>query len=387
MTEYQGAHVLIAGVTTRALALSAAKAGYRVTAVDAFGDLDLRTVAEVIPVRGQRESRGGAFAMAIAGELVPASLVAYTSNFENYPDAVALLSQGRCLLGNPPEVLTRIRNPIELSRVLRRHGLVTPETRVTAPGTGSARGSWLVKPRRSGGGHRIKPWSPNRPLPRHSYLQRRIAGIAGSVAFAANGSAAVLLGFSRQLVGDSRLGSHGFRYCGSILGTPGTLLFPRQRELLEKAGSLAATVTREFGLVGLNGIDFIARNGVPYPIEVNPRYSSSMELVERAQDRSMFAVHADACRGILPPAPTPVILLQGKAIVFARRDLRLGDTRPWIGHKWLADIPHPDERIGRGHPICTVLAEARDEKTCYRLLIRRAREVYRFAETRRKRAA
>ena len=44
-------HVLIAGVSTRALAVSAARAGYRVTAVDAFGDADLREVAEVLPLR------------------------------------------------------------------------------------------------------------------------------------------------------------------------------------------------------------------------------------------------------------------------------------------------------------------------------------------------
>jgi predicted ATP-grasp superfamily ATP-dependent carboligase len=386
VTEDPGTHVLIAGVTTRALAQSAAKAGYRVTAVDAFGDLDLREVAEVISVRG-RHPGAGAFARAMASALLPAGLVAYTSNFENYPGAVGRLSQGRCLLGNPPQVLTRVRNPIELTRVLRRHGLATPETRATPPSMGSARGSWLLKPRRSGGGHGIELWSPHHPLPRNRYLQRLISGIAGSIVFAANGNAAVVLGFSRQLVGDSRLGAHGFRYCGNILGTASTPLFPRQRELLEKAAALAEIVTREFGLLGLNGIDFIARNGVPYPIEVNPRYSSSMELVERAHHISMFRVHTDACRGILPTVAAPGILMTGKAIVFARRDVVLGDTQPWTRQAWLADIPHPGERVGRGQPICTVLAEAGDEKACYRLLVRRAAEVYRLVEARGKRAA
>lgn len=387
MTESTGGHVLIAGVTTRPLAVSAARAGYGVTAVDAFGDLDLRKVAEVIRVRGPRTSRGSALAMAIAAEQLPATSVAYTSNFENYPDAVTRLSHGRCLLGNPAEVLTRVRNPIELSRVVRRHGLMAPETRASAP-TESTRGSWLVKPRRSGGGHGIEPWSPGSPMPRHSYLQKRISGIAGSVVFAANRSGSAVLGFSRQVVGDSRLGSHGFRYCGSLLGTPSTPLFPHQAELLEKAAELARVVTREFGLVGLNGIDFIARKGVPYLIEVNPRYSSSMELVERSRGVSLFEVHVNACRGVLPRMPDQAgILTQGKAIVFARRDVVLGDTLPWTHRAWLADIPHPGERIGRGHPICTVLAQAADGETCYRVLIRRATRVYRLAEPRRKRAA
>lgn len=387
MIEAPGARVLLAGVTTRALAVSAAKAGYRVTALDAFGDLDLRAVAEVIPVRRELPSRRGPLASAFAAAQVSADLVAYTSNFENHPHAVARLSQGRCLLGNSPEVLTRVRNPIQLARALRRHGLATPETRGTVPSSGSARRAWLLKPRRSGGGHGVRLWFPGEPLPTSSYLQRRIAGIAGSIVFAADGNAAVLLGFSRQLIGDERLGARGFRYCGSLLGSPSIPLFPRQQELLEKALALAGIVTRQFGLVGVNGIDFIARHGVPYPIEVNPRYSASMELVERAHELSMFRVHADACRGELPPVPAPGTLMQGKAIVFARRAVVLGDTLPWTRREWLADIPHPGERIGQGHPICTVYAEGSDEKTCHRLLIKRAAEVYRLAETRRTRAA
>lgn len=384
--EDRGARVLIAGATTRALAHSASKAGYRVTAVDAFGDLDLRAIAEVIPIGRQHRPGPGPLTAAAIGAGIPADLVAYTSSFENHPGAVARLSGGRCLLGNPPEVLTRVRNPIELMRVLRHHGLAAPESRATAP-SAAARGSWLLKPRRSGGGHGIKVWRLNDPVPRSRYLQKRIGGTPGSIVFAADGGAAVLLGFSRQLVGEPQLGAKGFRYCGSILGTPATCLFPRQEELLDRAAAVAEVLTREFRLVGLNGVDFIARNGVPYPIEVNPRYCASMELVERAGDLSMFQVHASACRGSLPALPAPGVLVQGKAIVFARQDVVLGDTRPWIGNRSLADVPHPGERIGRGHPICTVFAQASDQKTCRRLLIRRAAEVYRFAEARKRRAA
>ena len=50
-------HLLVAGVTTRALAVSAARAGWRVTAVDAFGDLDLRAVATVASAAGTHGKR------------------------------------------------------------------------------------------------------------------------------------------------------------------------------------------------------------------------------------------------------------------------------------------------------------------------------------------
>ncbi len=370
------AHVLIAGVTVRALAVSAARAGYRVTAVDAFGDLDLRRVATVIPLRLELGAEYSPLSAVKAARTVPAALVAYTSNFENYPAAVAKLAGRRRLLGNPPSVLTRVRNPLELMRAVLRRGFSAPRTRATPPLARPISGSWLLKPRRSGGGHSTRIWRPGESVPKTHYLQERIAGTPGSIVFAADGNRAVMLGLSRQLVGDGRFGAHGYRYCGSMIGNPGGL-FHREEELFEAAQALAAGVTAEFSLVGLNGIDFVARGGVPYPIEVNPRYSASMELIERAHGLSMFEVHIRACGGTLPAPPPPTGKVEGKAIVFARRDVALGDTRRWIGRGSFADVPHPGERIYRGHPICTVFASGRDAESCRRLLIRRAATVYR----------
>ena len=378
--------LVVAGVTTRALAISAARAGYRVTAVDAFGDLDLRAATDVIVVSdgGQRYSPSAAAAAAAA---VPAGLAAYTSNFENYPEAVSRLAQGRRLLGNPPEVLARVRNPLELMRALRRRGFATPETRATKATTTPGTGAWLLKPRRSGGGHGVAVWRRGQTVPRTGYLQERIAGTAGSVVFAADGRNAVPLGLTRQLVGDARLGSAGFRYCGNLLASSGSPLFPQEQELFETAASLAVAVTAEFGLVGLNGLDFVARRGVPYPVEVNPRFSASMELIERAHGISMFQLHERACRGILPHGPFRTAQIVGKAIVFARRDVTLADTRRWLGDSSIADVPHPGERIRQGHPICTVFAQADEAISCYRALIRHAAIVYRVAESQRRGAA
>ena len=377
MTRSSRGHVLIAGVTTRPFAVSAARAGYRVTAIDAFGDVDLRAVAQVILTRPQPGHAYGPLQAAAAGARVRAELAAYTSNFENYPAAVTRLSAGRRLLGNAAGTLTRVRDPMEVMRVLRRYGLASPESRRQAPSTGSFGGSWLLKPRRSGGGHGITRWRRGDPLPRSMYLQQWIAGTPGSISFAADGATAVLLGFSRQLVAGTELGAGRFRYCGSILGTLQTRLFPRQKELLERAGEIADVLTREFRLVGLNGIDFVARGGVPYPVEVNPRYSASMELIERARGISMFEVHVQACRGVLPAVPPSNVTVQGKAIVFAREDVVVGAMPQRLGRRWLADIPHRGERIQRGRPICTVFAEAAGPGACRRLLTRRAAMIYR----------
>ena len=368
----------MAGVATRALAVSAARAGWKVTAADAFGDLDLRACAEALPSRAP----GGAFdpwAAVLAARRVAAEFAAYTSNLENHPDAVAALARGRRLLGNPRPVLRRVRDPLGLMRSLRRLGFQTPDTRATAPRIPLDRKRrWLLKPRRSGGGHGTFPWRLGHRVARHQYLQERIAGIPGSVVFLADGRRAHVLGVSRQLVGCEELGARGFRYCGSLVG-PG--LFPAEEALRDRAGALAAAVVRAFGLVGLNGLDFIARAGVPWPIEVNPRFSASMELLERGAEVSLFTLHADACAGRLPGRVTLTPRrVHGKAIVFARRDVTLRTTSRWLADSTMADIPHSGERIARGRPICTVFSDGRDAQHCLRALELKARAVYRAVE-------
>ncbi len=378
--------LLIVGVSTRALAASAARAGYRVTAVDAFGDVDLCAVADVL---GAGTGAGG-FTPVDAVETArkaSASLVAYTSNFENYPDAVAALAVGRRLLGNPPAVLQRVRNPISLTRTLRGRGFPVPEARATPPDARRLGGRWLMKPRRSGGGHGTSPWLPGAAVSRRSYLQERIPGLAGSIVFLADGRGAVPFGLSRQLVGDPAFGAHGFRYCGSLLATTRRPVFDRQDDLLDAARALAHAVTEEFGLVGANGIDFIARDGRPYPIEVNPRYSASMELVERATGVSLFELHRAACRGMLPAELPAARAVAGKAIVFAQRDLIVGDSLLWTVDGDLADVPHPGERITAGHPICTIFASGTDPSVCLQRLRAGARRIYRTIETRTRGAA
>ena len=370
--------LLLAGITTRPMASSAARAGWAVTAVDAFGDLDLQACARVVVL--PREVGFHPAAAAAAARGLPAAAVAYTSNFENHPAAVGALAAGRRLLGNPPGVLERVRDPVALMLVLRAGGFETPVTRTRPPrpGAGGPR-RWLLKPRRSGGGHGTSAWRPGRAVRRHQYLQERIPGIPGSLVFLADGSRALPLALTRQIVGERRFGAGGFRYCGSLVG--GGELFPAEQLVRDRASAMAEAVTREFGLVGLNGIDFVARSGVPWPIEVNPRWSASMELLELPRGTPLFALHARACARSLPRAgPRQPAGVRGKAVVFARRAVAAGDTRSWLADAHIADIPQPGARILRGRPICTVFASASTVSGCLRGLASRAAAIYRAVE-------
>ena len=368
--------LLLAGVSTRAAARSAARAGFSVTALDAFGDLDQHPSVRALSLPRDFGSRFTPAAAARAAKTIECDSVAYLSSFENHPRAVATLAAGRTLLGNPPHVLRQVRDPRLVARALRRHGLVAPASRLDAP----RRGSWLVKRLASGGGRGVRAWTIGARVPRGAYLQERIEGTPGSVVFVAALGRAVPLGVSRQICGDGAFGAVGFQYCGNILAAAGDAQFQNGDVLIRSALDVAHAVAGAFGLTGVNGVDFIARDGAAYAIEVNPRFSASMELVERAHEISVFGAHAAACvDGVLPAFD----LLQaqrrieavGKAIVFAKRDVVIGDSRSWID-AGICDVPHAGERIDAGRPVCTVFASGRDAAICYVELVRRATEVY-----------
>src|SRR5262249_53579546 len=126
-----GARVLIAGVSTRAAAESAARAGFRVTAIDAFADVDQHPAVDARALGGPFS----AWAAADAARTVDCDAVAYGSSFENHPAAVRTLTENRTLWGNPPEVLQRVRDPFVVADALSRRGIAVPKVRLKADST------------------------------------------------------------------------------------------------------------------------------------------------------------------------------------------------------------------------------------------------------------
>jgi uncharacterized protein len=391
--------VLVVGISTRAAAESAARAGFAVTAIDAFGDLDQHPAVRALSLPRDFGAPVTARSLAHAARTIECDAVVYLSNFENHPGAVNMLAAGRELWGNAPAVLQRVRDPALLARALRRRGCaaatvqeqVAPKPPIDiardTPEILEAPDDWLVKPLASGGGHGIRRWRRGQLLPRGHYRQERVEGTSGSVVFVAAGGRAVTLGVSQQLVGEHAFGAAGYRYCGSILGAAGDAQFAHDEGLVHAADTLAGAVAAEFGVVGVNGVDFVARDGVPSAIEVNPRWSASMELVERVYGLSVMGAHAAACvAGALPEFDLVRVRrgvgAAGKAIVFARRDVVAGDTRAWLpgdanGEATdIRDIPRPGARIRAGRPVCTVFAGGRDALACRAALVRRADFVY-----------
>lgn len=375
--------VTCVGASVRGFAQSAARAGWRVHAVDLFGDADLRACA-------------ASFTSAAAGRYpddlpdlvtrLPAGPWCYTGGLENHPHVVERIAAIRPLAGVGGSALRAVRDPLLLGPAVRAAGLGFPDTR-TAPDDLPVDGSVLVKPRASAGGRGIAVWrgGPWSHAAEAWVWQRRVAGASWSVAFVCTATAARPWGLSRQLVGRRWCGAGRFAYCGS-LGYPLARLEADQRDRLERLGDV---LVGGFGLLGLVGVDVIVdAAGDLHVIEVNPRPTASMELVERATGCSLALAHLAACgRAPSPRAERPAAGTWGKAVLFAREEVRF-DARcaaalTALAARWaavdgaapIADLPHDDTLIHAGRPLLTVFARADDAPAALRRLRERAAAV------------
>ena len=368
--------ILVTGVSARALAESACRAGWadRIVTVDYFGDWDLQRSCENYSLRRDARCRYSVRRLLEACRRFQWEAVVYTANLENYPDAVSRVAAAGHLLGNSPTTLAEARNPQRFLDCLRRSGVPVPRT-VPSSRAGSLAGAILEKPRRGGGGQGIAVVSLRARRRRGTYLQEYVPGLPCGVAFVADGRRATLLGVSQQLIGDAAFGAKGFQYCGSLLGKDLHGLFSFDR-LLSRLEEIVNHLTSTFHLVGVNGMDFILNEGEIYPLELNPRYTASMELVEMAYGLNIFLIHLAACHGTLPPfdlrnAPDAYC---GKAILFAERAAIAPPTEGWWD-RGIRDIPFPGERIRAGSPICTLLVGSPSLEACYQALRTKADSV------------
>jgi uncharacterized protein len=240
-------------------------------------------------------------------------------------------------------------------------------------------GRWLVKPSAGSGGAGIRFWRADRPdLPprKPTYWQEYVEGQACAAVYVGDEHGARLLGVTRQLVGEPWLHASPFQYCGSI--GPLLLTVPLRRSF-ERLGMALAFWC---GLRGLFGVDCILRDDVPWAVEVNPRYTASVEVLEYATGVPALALHRHVFDDWAPEpelrTPGEAASVVGKAILFARAPLVVPGEGPWSAAlrqpaaPWelpgFADIPHSGEQILAGRPVLTFFARADSEAACLQRL-------------------
>lgn len=350
--------VVVAALSARMLAESARRAGWRVIALDLFGDSDTRQAADewheigdpatlkLDPLRTyaalERASRIPGVTGWIAG-----------SGFEACRQLLHAPLPTLPLIGNPSQAFEAVRTPARFFALLATHGIAFPETLARSPR--ETRG-WLRKDANGTGGWHIRHAGACRDHGEPArdpavYFQRFCAGRSMSALFVANGRRATVLGFNEQIIAPRR--QHPFNWRGAIGPVPVSA------NLAAQVDHAVQMIVAHSGLIGLNSLDFLFDGERCIVLEVNARPSATMALYEGSVMPSMLALHVRACRGEpfeLPEPPVHAPDIRGEQIVFARarhtvspafvaEALRLG---------WCHDIPISGSIVCADTPLCSV---------------------------------
>lgn len=380
------AKLAIVGASGRAAAQSALRAGLRPAVADLFADADLQSICPAWEAKDYPRD----LEAWLAADDCDAWM--YVGGLENYPRLVDRMASIRPLAGNRGAALRRVRSPWRLAAAWKRRGLGFPAIAPDAPMANSPTpfshavlsqaefsqaahaAGWLSKPLRGSGGGGIVWAGSESPGKRRRMRQQYIVGESASALYVANGRRAQLWAFTEQLVGEAWTGARGFQYCGSL--GPCTPSPQVERQLV----AIGDAAVDEFGLVGAFGVDVAVVGERVWTIEINPRYTASAEIVERAFQASLVAWHLSSClAGELPDVALATMVDRrppccGKAILYAKERLHIdaklaqklyaASLRPDLLQPpdvlQCADVPPAGTTVEPGRPVLTVLASGVD---------------------------
>jgi len=372
--------IAVAALSARMMAESARGGGYATTALDVFGDADTRRAAHAWSCIGAASSLrldADRVADALAACARSANFIGWVAGagFEAAPGALARGAEIARLIGNPPDVIDAIRLPRDFFRRLAALGIGHPFVLSEAP---TDCDGWLRKDARGSGGWHIRHARvrnrAHQEVDEHVYYQRVHAGIPMSALFIANGARALVVGLNELIV--RARGARPYVYHGAI-GPVATAA-----RVLQDIRACVGAIAREWGLVGLNGIDFLLDDERIVVLEVNARPTATIGLYDEMLPQGAMRAHVEACLSGSRELEVAFVeapgRLRGHSIVFADEAVTAFERGTCEGMLALAfahDVPMPGTSIPKGAPLCSVSAEGISAADVRAALDARARQV------------
>lgn len=268
----------------------------------------------------------------------------------------------------------------------------------------SSSSQWLIKSNRSVGGVSIRECKQEEiiasasldDLKSNEYLQEKIEGIPIGVTFLSSDFGSLVIGTAKSIGQKTQPFLAPYTYRGSY----GPI--PIDQFEYDSLHRFASNVQREVGIRGIWQADFVVSHSTWNLLEINPRWSASMEILEVALDLSLASLHLECAmhaidlqtwKGLVAQLdarrqstaglnPTRGCLAGafGKLVVFADEQIEVSDQQSnrWWAKRWqgtfkeldihrdpfdspsrylVADIPCAGTRIEAGQPIFSLFSK------------------------------
>jgi methenyltetrahydromethanopterin cyclohydrolase len=345
-------YILVIAGSGRQLAQAAKNAGLKPLVIDLFADLDMQYYAEAFEQVSSLAEKHLTLAVDYFIERYAVAHVIYGSGFEYYPESLHYLASRLLVLGNLPDTFVKLHDKPVFFSSLDRLNIAHPEVCFSMPVCAD---NWLVKPMQGQGGLGIKYYHSGEATELAVYWQKYQAGTQHSVLFLANGAELQVIGFNTQWV-VSLSESQKFIFSGIINSCE--LLDKQKKQITDWLKKLVP----EFGLKGLNSLDFIQAGEVSLVLEINPRPSASMQLY----DADLLTGHIKASQGELT-AYCDHTGYTGYQIVYAMQDVTIPEGFEWP--EGCMDLPRPGVICRTGQPVCSIITHQKQAHSVMNALL------------------
>lgn len=333
-------YLLVVAGSGRMLAQAAKKAGFKTLVIDLFADLDTQMYAQDFCRVPSLSTEHLAPAVERFIQCYGVTEVVYGSGLESHPKSLVYLQSRLRLLGNAPSVFNQAVDKSVFYSLAQELKIPFPDLSFSSPELDSG---WLVKPRRGQGGLGIRFYQNRCADVSDVFWQRYQPGIPHSALFIANGKTARIVGFHRQWT--TRMNAEqAFVFAGIINRTA---LTDSQKQQIQ---NWLAHLTPRLGLRGVNSLDFIQAKDTSWLLEINPRPPASMQLY----DADLLTAHIQASQGLDYAVEARGPGCSGIRIVYADNSVVIPETYQWPEN--VMDLPGPGSLIGKGQPICSIIA-------------------------------
>ncbi len=384
--------VLVVGFNTRPLVYSLNKANYDVYAVDFFGDLDLYShVKDCIIItkelngnynslRERYSKHLADYAISLLHKHKKIKYFLIGSGLDDaYRDREHILNEINTLnlisVNNSLSVIKKARDIDVVFKNLKAQGFHVPlsysfedvnlkNINLDFP--------LILKKKRSAGGLNVFKIqdleslnSTVRDLERSNFnpsewlVQEYIEGIPTSCTIISNGNESEVISINRQIIGEEFLNSpKKFMYCGNIV--PSGLSESEE----QKIGEISKFLTKNLGLKGINGFDFVIKNQTPFFMECNPRIPGSIRASESALGLNLLALHVKSFTTGEWTQISKIVeystfkCFSTKLVVFAPKIIEKSLIKKINHLNFVHDKTEPNRDVLKGEPLCTILYHA-----------------------------
>lgn len=351
--------LILHGASVRAAAQSARRADFDVLGIDLFADRDACEACERflkltpnadVSVRDALDR-----ALAQARRMWPRAMTVQCGD-----------------LGGDP----RGKDPHRLNRYAKSAGWRIPPTFTPTQNPPARPGRFLVKSTTSSGGMGVRWWNRDIALTDEQLIQTYVSGRSYGATMIANGIDCQLLAVCRSH--HTRIGETPFVHAGSS----GPVAC--SQTIATGLTDIGTAFVRDRSHRGLFNVDFIVgEDQAIYLLEINARWSSSMELVDAAlhsdesTKTSLMGHHVSVLQSGWMPSVSKRPVEGGyiKRVVYSNRDGKFDQSRfdllrqrskDHAAKPHWADIPQRDGLVRSGQPLTTLLTTSANIRELYR---------------------